>query len=1028
VRAVDSSRAVGICIGASTIGGVEVSRDAGGVAVRNVVRRAHDGNPKDVLAAVLEALSPGSAPILVTGRSLRSLVTLPSIAEPEASEHALRHVANGTRYDALVSAGGENFMVYTLDRNHRISGVLTGNKCASGTGEFFLQQTRRMALDLEGAVALAERGAPHPVSGRCSVFCKSDCTHALNRGEPIENVAAGLCEMIATKISDLASRVPHERILLVGGTAANRAVVKQLRRRLPGVDVPETAAWFEALGAAIAALEKGEPLRRGRPLFRPERSAFRSLPPLRDAAHLVTFERLEHAPARPGDRCLVGLDVGSTTTKAVLLRSADDRLLASVYLRTGGNPVDAARSCYRGLLERLGGTGVEIDGVGVTGSGRHIAGLHALTDAVVNEIVAHAAAAAFFDPAVDTLFEIGGQDAKYTHLAGGVASDYAMNEACSAGTGSFLEESAHESFGLRAEEIADLALRASRPPNFNDQCAAFISSDVKTAIHEGLSREDILAGLVYSVCQNYMNRVKGNRPVGDRIFMQGGVCYNRAVPLAMAAILGKPIVVPPEPGLMGAFGVALELKKRIALGLVRARPFDLAALAAREVVHEEPFTCAGGRDRCDLRCRIARVRIEGKAYPFGGACARYYGLHAAASADADENDLVRARSRLMWEKYAPARPAEPGAPTIGLNHALLAHALFPLYWGFFTGLGCRVVVPDRMNPEALRRQTTSFCRPAQLAIAHFDRLLELAPDRYFLPHVRELFVANGDDRQDFCATCIFSQGEPWWMSSVFKDARLEDRILSPTLDFRLGYESQAEPFVEVAAALGFGRRRAEAAYAGAVRAQRAFEEEARAMGRRALEELRRHPEAFATVLFGRPHNALADEANQGIPRKLATRGHLVIPYDMLDLDDEPLPAPFAGSMHWEIGQKLLRAAGRVRRDGQLFPVYVTSFLCAIDSFLVQHVRRVLGPKPSLTLELDGHTADAGVNTRIDAFLDVVANHRALGEPARAAPAGFCPPWETWGRARSRPPSAAWASTRSRCRSPTTRCGGSGVRC
>ena len=148
---------------------------------------------------------------------------------------------------------------------------------------------------------------------------------------------------------------------------------------------------------------------------------------------------------------------------------------------------------------------------------------------------------------MDTIFEIGGQDAKYTYITNAVASDYAMNEACSAGTGSFLEESALETLGVEMEAIADIALKGRRPPNFNDQCAAFISSDIKNAIHEGVAHEDIVAGLVYSICMNYSNRVKGNRPVGEKVFMQGGVCYNRAVPLAMASLvlllLGTPAFV-----------------------------------------------------------------------------------------------------------------------------------------------------------------------------------------------------------------------------------------------------------------------------------------------------------------------------------------------------------------------------------------------------------------------------------------------------------------------------------------------------
>ena len=159
--------------------------------------------------------------------------------------------------------------------------------------------------------------------------------------------------------------------------------------------------------------------------------------------------------------------------------------------------------------------------------------------------------------------EIGGQDAKYTFLTNGAASDYTMNEACSAGTGSFLEEAAAESLSIKVEDIGTYALESDAPMNFSDQCAAFINSDIKIAIQEGVSIRDIAAGLVYSICLNYSNRVMGSRAVGEKVFMQGGVCYNRAVPVAMAALTGKEIVVPPEPGLMGAFGVALDVKMKI---------------------------------------------------------------------------------------------------------------------------------------------------------------------------------------------------------------------------------------------------------------------------------------------------------------------------------------------------------------------------------------------------------------------------------------------------------------------------------
>ena len=553
-------KSLGICLGASTVSLVQLKldpdeRDSGSTQHRPkpvIIDHAlypHEGDPKQTLIKAFKNLSLDSFDrIAATGRKFRKFVNLTSISEPEAVEYAYQFIRpSGVDCPAVISAGGETFMVYVLDRSGRISNVITGNKCASGTGEFFLQQLRRMNVSLGEAAQWAAVESPHHVSGRCSVFCKSDCTHATNKGIPKAQVTAGLCQMMANKILELLKKVERRNLMVTGGTARNHMMIEYLRQEIPGLIVPDEAPYFEALGAALYAFDHNTSAYPGLAhLFHSEITSFDTLPPLNDFAAQVEFKSIDKGDINPGDVCILGLDVGSTTTKAILMRKSDDAMLASVYLRTNGDPVGASRQCYQSILDQVkkqvNPSQLSIVGVGVCGSGRQIAGLHALTDGVINEIIAHATAAVYFDPQVDTIFEIGGQDAKYTYITNSVPSDYAMNEACSAGTGSFLEESAYETLGIEMEKIADVALKGKLPPNFNDQCAAFISSDIKNAIHEGVRHEDIVAGLVYSICMNYSNRVKGNRPVGEKVFMQGGVCYNKAVPLAMASLVGKPIV------------------------------------------------------------------------------------------------------------------------------------------------------------------------------------------------------------------------------------------------------------------------------------------------------------------------------------------------------------------------------------------------------------------------------------------------------------------------------------------------------
>ena len=989
-------KSLGICIGASTISLVQLTAAGGGPEARprvtNHALYPHDGDPRRTLSKALSGLNLDDVDrIAATGRRFRQYVNLSQISETEAVEHAYRFVKpDGVDCPAIVSAGGETFMAYTLDGNGQVSNVVTGNKCASGTGEFFLQQLRRMDVDIRRVSELAEGATPYRLSGRCSVFCKSDCTHATNKGIPVGRVTAGLCRMMAAKVLELLKSVEKKNVMVIGGTVRNRVMVGYLAEEIPGLIVPEEAPYFEALGAALWGLtRKTVPFPGEAGLFHKDAAAFDTLPPLSRFEDQVAFKTLKRGEIRPGDTCVLGLDVGSTTTKAVLLRWSDNALLASIYLRTNGQPVEASRACYRHIRDQIAEqadpAGIEIAGLGVCGSGRQIAGLHAMTDGVVNEIIAHAEAAVYFDPDVDTLFEIGGQDAKYTYITNGVPSDYAMNEACSAGTGSFLEESARETLSIPMTEIADIALRGERPPNFNDQCAAFISSDIKTAVHDGVAQADIVAGLVYSICMNYSNRVKGNRPVGEKVFMQGGVCYNHAVPLAMASITGKEIIVPPEPGLMGAFGVALEIKKRIEAGLSPAARFSLDALIDREVSYGKSFICKGGKEKCDRRCEVAVIRIEGKTYPFGGACNRYYNLRRKIQYDTRALDLVARRQEMVFHADAsdPAAEAAPAKGVVGLNRSFLVNTYYPLYATFFRELGFDTTLPDAPSPEGIDHRDAPFCYPAELAHGFFHRLLTgtegqrdrgTKPPAYvFLPHFKAVPDMNGGNHAQVCPIV---QGEAYYLRTAFGkeiDAiqKRGTQLISPVMDITAGLETAKKPLLETAHRMGIDRRTAAAAAEKAIGRQGDVFRRMKALGRDALADLEKNPEESAVVVFGRPYNGFADEAHMGIPRKLASRGVRVIPMDFLPLDDEAV----GYNMYWGLGQMILKATRFVRRHPQLFGLYITNFSCGPDSFVIGYFRSLMGRKPALILELDSHTADAGLETRIEAFLDVVAAYR-----------------------------------------------------
>jgi predicted CoA-substrate-specific enzyme activase len=980
--------ALGLCLGASTLSIAMVEEPDGKTPkIIGYALYPHEGNPKKTLYSALNKIDPDAFDtIALTGRKFRKIINLSSISESEAVELAYQFIRPAELFcPAVVSAGGETFMVYALNRLGQISNVITGNKCASGTGEFFMQQLRRMNVTITEAAQWSTDETPHQVSGRCSVFCKSDCTHATNAGIPKPKVVAGLCKMMANKVLELLKKVEKNNIMIVGGTAQNKMMVKYLDDEIPGLIVPREAPYFEALGAALWALENETLAFPGfSELIKNEVASFDTLPLLENQKARVHFKHTNMGVIEKGDECILGLDVGSTTTKAVLIRKADDAMVASIYLRTNGDPVSASRQCYRAILSQVKAYvdpgHITVSGLGVTGSGRQIAGLHALTDNIINEIIAHATAAIYFDPAVDTIFEIGGQDAKYTYITNAVPSDYAMNEACSAGTGSFLEESAYETMGVKMEDIAEIALKGTRAPNFNDQCAAFIASDIKNAIHEGIEKEDIMAGLVYSICMNYANRVKGNRPVGEKVFMQGGVCYNRAVPLAMAALVGKPIIVPPEPGLMGAFGVALEVKKRMDCGLSEKSAFDLTALANRQVKYGKTFFCNGGKEKCDRHCEIAMISLDGKRYSFGGACNRYYNLRKKIKTDVGNLDLVQVRQHLVFKKYGARISADRKADmkgTVGFNRSFLINTYYPLYSTFFTEIGFEPVMPESVSQEGIDRRDAAFCYPAELAHGFYYTLLTQnnPPDYIFTPHIKAIPASTGHTNAPLCP---FVQSEPYYLQTTFsKEIKINKKkgtqLLTPLIDLTLGLEDARKPLIKIGLQMGASYDEAQRAYEKAMTQQLACEAEMKAIGRQTLQTLAADPARIAVVLIARAYNGFAKEANKGIPRKITSRGIMIIPFDFLPADREETKT----GMYWGMGQRMLQAGRLIQKHPQLFGMYITNFSCGPDSFLVGYFRTIQEQKPSLTLELDSHTADAGLETRIEAFLDIVAAYQHL---------------------------------------------------
>lgn len=936
---------LGVNIGALTVKVAALS-DAGAESM--VV--PHQGRPLEVLPELLK--SPKFADAEFFGVSGH----LGHISEAAAIQRALRELR--ADFDAVVSLGGESFLVYIVV-DGRITNVLSHNKCAAGSGEFFVQQIGRMGLDMETAIQRSFTGKVVPLAARCSVHCKSDITHKLNRNEATpEDILHTLHDSMASKVIALLEKGQSElrRVLLIGGVTRNSALLTALREKLPACEflvLPESA-WFEAWGTAL--LTRDQPLHSSPSLA--AQATLGHLPALSLYSDLVQVIAAPAPQAAPDGPMVLGVDAGSTTTKAVLLDPTTHSVVASHYTRTKGDPVAATRECLNALVEQVGNRRVCL--IGSTGSARELAGAYLGTEHVYNEISAHAAGAAHFDGEVDTIFEIGGQDSKYIYLRNGVPIDYAMNNACSAGTGSFLEESAHGDLGMEVSEIAELALAAPAPVQFKTTCAAFINSDIRIALQEGQSREDIVAGLVYAIASNYLNRVKGARYVGKKIFLQGGVALNHAIGHAFAHSVGRQVVIPPSPALLGALGVALLALQRSQSTLSSST--EMLTLAAPEMKRTSRFTCGA----CTMYCGIDHFEVAGRRFPFGGRCSLYENVWKRKTRTAAAPDLVEQRGQLIFGRANGKDSAN--ARRIGVPKALTTHSLYPLYRRFFSGLGMEVVLSD-IDPRGELKANAGFCFPAQIAHGAVLDLVERGVELIFLPHVMRM-PQNAAWKESYL--CPITQASPYFLSKAYPKIHL----LSPLLDFTDGYAASST-LVELAVnELGQEREFAEQQWAAAAQAQSAAEQNLLRLGRQALEQARADGKP-TIVLAGHSYNAFTPEGSQSVGKKLSSMGVAAIPADCLTPEA-------AGPTSWHFANQVMNAVNIVKQQPNLFLLCVSNFSCTIDAFTQSMLAAEMGAKPYLILEIDAHTADAGVQTRLEAFLDIVRHYRA-GQSRRSSP-------------------------------------------
>jgi predicted CoA-substrate-specific enzyme activase len=873
----------------------------------------------------------------------------------------------------LLEATGEN-------GNLGIADYQTNGDCAAGTGGFLDQQAGRLRFKVEdiGDIVSATRRAAQ-IAGRCSVFAKSDMIHAQQKGFTPEEVLKGLCEAVARNFKSAITRgkkvVPQ--VAFVGGVASNQGVVQALEHVFgwqPGaLFVPEDHTAFGAIGAAMLADEgsRGTEGERAAADFALARitvdTHFPTVPPL-SMDHVVLLRdkmvAVDPATLTGVSDAFLGIDIGSVSTNLVVM-DADCRVLKEVYLRTEARPIEAVSRGLREIERDLGGK-IRIRGVGTTGSGRELIGELVGADTVNDEITAHKTGADFIDRTmlglgVDTIFEIGGQDAKFISLEKGIVVDFAMNEACAAGTGSFLEERARE-LGVKIEgEFAERALGSAEPLKLGERCTVFMERDVNSYLQRGAELNRLVAGLAYSVATNYINRVVRGRKIGDVIFFQGGTAYNDAVAAAFTAILGKQVIVPPFNGVMGAVGQALLAREKM---LHRDQPSAFRGFDLDKVNYEIfEFTCK----HCTNFCQVQRFTIEGEQTYWGDKCSERYRKAVKCEREPVIENLADFRRQQLLAGYDP----EAGSgPVIGLPFCMSTYDWAPFWLAVFRDLGMRVLLSEGTTNQIVKQGLESVvsepCFPIQVAHGHLRWLIDKKVDFLFVPNNISTPGGSPEKPSYFCP---WNQTLPFVTKAAPFISEYADRFIAPNLWFNLGPRSVARELLRSLkqAGLRASAARVDRAVGRGFEAMDAFRASLVAAGRTALQAIARADE-HGILLLGRPYNIYDKGINLDIGTKMRKYyAANVIGLDFLDVDDYE-----GGTLHenmfWSYGRKILAAAAFVKDKPKLHIVYITNFKCGPDSYVKHFITEVSG-RPFLTLQFDGHNNDAGMLTRCEAYLD-----------------------------------------------------------
>ena len=943
--------------------------------------RRHMAHTQETLAQLLreakQQLGECTLDVAITGSgsiNLGKALNIGFVQEVVAVATALHHVAPQT--DVAIELGGEDAKIiyFKGGLEERMNGV-----CAGGTGSFIDQMAALLQTDATGLnEAAANYKVIYPIAARCGVFAKTDIQPLINEGATKADLAASIFQAVVNQtISGLACGKPIRGcVAFLGGPLhflpeLKKAFIRTLKLTPETTVDPDNSHLFAAMGAALEA-EAGEGVALSDLLTRLDQGVEMNFELNRLPALFANKEEHREFCARHGKavvkrqtlrnywgNCFLGIDAGSTTTKVALI-GTEGQLLFSYYANNQGNPIKTAMEAMARLKEELP-PGVRIVRSCSTGYGEALLkSAFSLEEGEV-ETVAHCTAAAFFDPEVDCVLDIGGQDMKCIKLRNGTVDTVLLNEACSSGCGSFIENFAN-SLGFTAAGFAKEALFAENPVDLGTRCTVFMNSNVKQAQKEGAQVSDISAGLAYSVIKNALYKViklTDAADLGRHVVVQGGTFYNQAVLRAFERIAGVEATCPDISGIMGAFGAALVAKQRYTGQQPTMLPLDdiLNLTYTTSTVH-----CGG----CSNNCMLTVNKFpNGRRHITGNRCEKGQGTEKGKVKG--ENMVEFKRKRIF--DYAPLE--NPTRGVIGIPRVLNMYENYPYWATFFKELGFKVV----LSPFASRKiyelgmesiPSESECYPAKLAHGAVQWLIDQGVKTVFHPCVMFEYQEMATARNHYNCPIVVSYAENL-KNNVEAITEGDIRYVRPFIAFTTE-QIAADRMVRCCAEeWNIPEAEVRAAASKAWNEQRRAKADIRAKGAEVLKKMEAEGRT-GIVLAGRPYH-IDPEINHGIPELVASYGLDVLTEDSLPFLEVP-SRPLRVLDQWVYHSRLYNAAEFVSKRDDLELIQLNSFGCGLDAVTTDQVCEILEGSNKLytVLKIDEVNNLGAVRIRIRSLL------------------------------------------------------------